>query len=55
MKPRHIIVIGLLLLAASAQGQTEPAWSPARGAGTYRNPIIHADYSDPDVVRVGGG
>ena len=23
------------------------------GDGTYKNPIIHADYSDPDVVRVG--
>jgi beta-xylosidase len=28
-------------------------WVPDRGDGTYRNPIIHADYSDPDVVRVG--
>lgn len=26
---------------------------PDCGDGTYRNPIIHADYSDPDVVRVG--
>lgn len=23
------------------------------GDGTYTNPIIHADYSDPDVIRVG--
>jgi len=30
-----------------------PAWSPDNGDGTYRNPILHADYSDPDVVRVG--
>jgi len=29
------------------------AWHPDRGDGTYQNPIIHADYSDPDVVRVG--
>ena len=28
-------------------------WIPDRGDGTYRNPIIYADYSDPDVVRVG--
>jgi beta-xylosidase len=27
--------------------------SPDNGNGTYTNPIIHADYSDPDVVRVG--
>lgn len=29
-------------------------WTPDQGDGTYRNPIIYADYSDPDVVRVGG-
>src|SRR6185312_14445846 len=28
-------------------------WQPDCGDGTYRNPIICADYSDPDVVRVG--
>jgi beta-xylosidase len=28
-------------------------WVADRGDGTYRNPIIHADYSDPDAVRVG--
>lgn len=30
-----------------------PAWSADRGDGTYRNPILHADYSDPDAIRVG--
>lgn len=28
-------------------------WVPDLGNGTYRNPILHADYSDPDVIRVG--
>lgn len=28
-------------------------WNPDQGDGTYSNPIIHADYSDPDVCRVG--
>jgi len=28
-------------------------WSPDLGDGRYRNPILHADYSDPDVIRVG--
>lgn len=28
-------------------------WAPDKGDGTYSNPIIHADYSDPDVIRVG--
>lgn len=28
-------------------------WIPDNGDGTYRNPVLHADYSDPDVIRVG--
>jgi beta-xylosidase len=28
-------------------------WVSDQGDGTYINPIIHADYSDPDVIRVG--
>ncbi len=28
-------------------------WQPDCGDGTFRNPIICADYSDPDVIRVG--
>lgn len=30
-----------------------PQWNPYRGDGSYRNPILFADYSDPDVIRVG--
>ncbi|MEI9927506.1 MAG: family 43 glycosylhydrolase [Sphingomonas sp.] len=26
---------------------------PAAAQGTYTNPILYADYSDPDLVRVG--
>ncbi|MFI5337864.1 MAG: glycoside hydrolase 43 family protein [Opitutales bacterium] len=28
-------------------------WMPDAGDGTYRNPVIHADYSDPDIIRHG--
>ena len=28
-------------------------WQPDRGDGTYQNPVLYADYSDPDAVRVG--
>lgn len=35
-------------------GQTvSKVWVADNGDGTYKNPIIHADYSDPDAVRVG--
>jgi beta-xylosidase len=30
-----------------------PAWQADMGDGTYKNPVLHADYSDPDVIRVG--
>jgi beta-xylosidase len=41
----------ILLLASSLLAQS--AWQPDNRNGTYKNPIIFADYSDPDVIRVG--
>ncbi|HEX3626289.1 MAG TPA: glycoside hydrolase 43 family protein [Verrucomicrobiae bacterium] len=38
--------------ATSADSAPFP-WHPDCGDGTYRNPVIYADYSDPDVIRVG--
>src|SRR4030042_6694771 len=59
-------LLGLSLAIAPAQSRQDlqppegfakkPAsrvWAAAQGGGTYRNPILHADYSDPAVVRVG--
>lgn len=28
-------------------------WDPCLGDGNYRNPVLYADYSDLDVVKVG--
>ena len=28
-------------------------WSADLGNGNYKNPVLHADYSDPDAIRVG--
>ncbi|MEI6140269.1 MAG: glycoside hydrolase 43 family protein [Mariniphaga sp.] len=33
--------------------QVSKVWIADRGDGTYQNPILHADYSDPDAIRVG--
>jgi beta-xylosidase len=44
------------LLACSLIGAAQPVskvWSADNGNGTYRNPVIHADYSDPDAIRAG--
>jgi len=54
---RFLILIPLAATAwaAGVPSPTLPAppWSPDAGDGNYKNPIIFADYSDPDVVRVG--
>lgn len=31
----------------------EKVWCPDNGDGTYTNPVLCADYSDPDAIRVG--
>jgi hypothetical protein len=31
----------------------EYPWQPDRLDGTFKNPVLYADYSDPDAVRVG--
>ncbi|MBT30270.1 MAG: glycoside hydrolase [Thalassobius sp.] len=42
----------LLAQKASKDGISN-TWVADQGDGTYKNPILHADYSDPDAVRVG--
>jgi beta-xylosidase len=39
------------MLCLSATAQTLD-WGD-QGNGTYKNPVLNADYSDPDVIRVG--
>jgi beta-xylosidase len=46
-------LVGAWLFCLSATICQAQVWLPDNGDGTYRNPIIHADYSDPDVIRVG--
>ncbi|MDQ3798670.1 MAG: glycoside hydrolase 43 family protein [Acidobacteriota bacterium] len=52
-----IVAVGLLLIFSlnlTAQTTTKSkVWVADNGDGTYKNPILHADYSDPDAVRVG--
>jgi len=44
-----------LSLTAGLAAETRPAapWIPDLGNGTFKNPVLHADYSDPDAIRVG--
>ena len=51
MKLRGLSAI--LALASTAAVAAPAPWVPDQGDGTYRNPVLAGDYSDPDVVRVG--
>lgn len=57
---KYILPATLLMLASItgfAQSQTKPyiskVWVSDQGDGTYKNPVLNADYSDPDAIRVG--
>ncbi|WP_423127715.1 glycoside hydrolase family 43 protein [Gaoshiqia sp. Z1-71] len=43
-------LVSIILLRISCYAQP---WQADLGNDRYKNPIIHADYSDPDVCRVG--
>ncbi|SCY41619.1 Beta-xylosidase [Nonlabens sp. Hel1_33_55] len=40
-------------MAQNNDAYVSKVWVADQGNGFYKNPIIHADYSDPDVIRVG--
>ena len=42
------LLLAAATMTAMAQYKSE-VWSPDNGDGTYTNPVINADYSDPDV------
>ncbi len=53
---RVIAVLMLLFpiwLYAQSSGTVSKVWVADNGNGSYKNPILHADYSDPDAIRVG--
>jgi beta-xylosidase len=57
-----ILMIAIVFIACSRQVKNiyidentsyKGVWVSDQGNGTYHNPVLHADYSDPDVIRVG--
>lgn len=59
MKRIGLIILLTLSLAFSEEALSQKtsvlsnAWVPDNGDGTYTNPVLYADYSDPDAIRVG--
>lgn len=48
-----ILLGSCLVPSVQAQNYVSKVWVADQGDGTYKNPVLYADYSDPDVCRVG--
>jgi len=53
MRVGSTILFVLLIKFTFSQQTVSKVWVADNGDGTYKNPIINADYSDPDAIRVG--
>lgn len=53
-KTAIFLALSAALTASAADEYVSQVWVPDLGNGMYRNPVINADYSDPDVVAVDG-
>lgn len=51
-KSLFILMVLFATVVAQAQYRSQ-VWCPDNGDGTYTNPVLFADYSDPDVCVVG--
>ena len=55
---KHSLLITLLSctslgVLAQENNYVSEVWCPDLGNGKYKNPVLYADYSDPDAIRVG--
>ncbi|QIL39313.1 glycosyl hydrolase 43 family protein [Pedobacter sp. HDW13] len=52
-----ILIIGFVAGTFAQQNPSNKyvskVWVSDQGNGTYKNPVVNADYSDPDAIRVG--
>lgn len=57
---RNFILVSLILSFSASQinaqntkSKPSEVWVSDLGNGSFKNPVLYADYSDPDVIRVG--
>ena len=55
---KYLVAAGVLAAMGpfhsfAQQNYVSKVWVADQGNGTYKNPVINADYSDPDAIRVG--
>ncbi len=54
MSVRQLFLLTLVVPSVVLAQYRSQVWSPDRGDGTYVNPVLYADYSDPDVCEADG-
>ncbi|MFV0470920.1 MAG: glycoside hydrolase 43 family protein [Paludibacteraceae bacterium] len=52
MRNTLLVIVFFMGIAVNAQNYQSQVWTADQGNGTYKNPILYADYSDPDIIRV---
>ena len=54
MRKKILFLAGMMACSSWAGAQEiSKTWVADKGNGTYQNPVLHADYSDPDVCAAG--
>ena len=53
MKATHTLPLLLLALTLSNATAQTTRWTADNGNGTYTNPLLYDEFSDPDILRVG--
>ena len=48
-----ILILIFSVSTLNSQNSVSQTWVSDLGNGKYKNPVLNADYSDPDVCRVG--
>ncbi|MBK0383094.1 glycoside hydrolase 43 family protein [Pedobacter sp. SD-b] len=50
---KNFLFVFLFISQFLSAQEASKVWIADQGNGTYKNPILNADYSDPDAIRVG--
>ena len=54
MRKKILFIAGMMACCTWASAQEiSRTWVADKGDGTYQNPVLYADYSDPDVCAAG--
>ena len=54
IRPSLFYTLASIALFQLQAQEVSSVWLADQGDGTYKNPVLHTDYSDPDVVEVAG-